>query len=126
MIVLIIREKEQLVLPDRAAHRAAEHIVTDRRPLRSLPVRIPAVRVQLVVAQEFERRSVELIRAGLDGHIDDAALEVTELRRRVVRDHLEFLNGVHVGLIGHHVGILIVVIDPVEQEVVRLFAFPLT
>ena len=60
--------------------------------------------------------------AGLDHHVDNAALEVAELRGRVVGDHLEFLNRIQVRLVGREVVGHLIVIDAVEQEIVRLFA----
>ena len=49
------------------------------------------------------RDTVNLIRAGLDHHVDNAALEISEFRGGIIRDQLEFFNRVRIGLIGNQV-----------------------
>ena len=65
---------------------------------------------------------MELVGAGLDDHVDDAALEVAEFGRGVVGDHLELGDGVQVRLVGRQVVRSLVVVHAVQQEVVALFA----
>ena len=65
---------------------------------------------------------MELIGARLDGRTDDAAHEVTELGRRILGDLVEFLDGVHAGGIPNQVIGDLVVVHPVQHEVVGLLA----
>ena len=89
-----------------------------------VPVGCPGGRVQFVVAEKLENGAVKLVGAGFYGDVDDASLEVAELGGGVAGDHLELLDRIHAGLIGDHVGILVVVVHPVQQKVVSLLAVP--
>ena len=55
--------------------------------------------VQRIVAEEFVDRAVEIVRAGLDGHVDGAGGADAEIARRVAGQGLEFVDGVDRG---HH------------------------
>ncbi len=65
---------------------------------------------------------MKTVRAGLDHYVDDAALVVAELSRRVIGDELELLDGVDVGLIGRQIIRYLVVIHAIEEKIVRLLA----
>src|SRR6185369_11766971 len=90
----------------------------------AVPVRRPRSRIQFVVAEELEYGTVKLVGAGFYGDVDDASLEVAELGGGIAGDHLELLNRIHAGLIGDHIGVLVVVIHAVQQEVVGLLPIP--
>jgi hypothetical protein len=63
---------------------------------------------------------MELVRAGLDHHVDDGAGNVAELGRIVVRFDADLLHGVRARLVGDGVVDRLVGVDAVDGEVVRL------
>ena len=63
---------------------------------------------------------MELVRSRLDRDANDSAHEVSELGGSVLRDHVEFFDGVHARGISDKVIRHLIVIQTVEQEVVRL------
>ena len=115
---MIIDEEEQLVLEDGTAHGAAELIPTDG-PRNAAPVVAPVVGIELVIAKILESVAMELIGSGLDHYVDDPSLEVAKFGRGVVRDQLELCNRVRVRLIRNQVVRGEVVVDAVQQEVIR-------
>ena len=52
------------------------------------------VRIQRGVAQELVGAAVQLVRSGLEDHVEHAALAAPELRRVVRAHHLEFGDGI--------------------------------
>src|SRR5215471_11014998 len=94
---LVVAEEEQLVLDDRPANRASEHVPTQLRccnhPIRSpySQTVLPLIRVEDVVAEVLEGVAMERIRARLDRRVDDAALVVSEFRGRILSNQIEFL-----------------------------------
>src|SRR5262249_42518085 len=92
------------------------------------PGRIEKVlRIQLLISQEFERSAVQLVAAGLGGHVDHAAHCASVLGGERISLDLELLDGVDRRL--HHFGAALgacqldrVVIDAVEKEAVLRIA----
>ena len=82
------------------------------------PVVEPVVGVELVVAQELEDAAVELVRAGLDLQVHDAAERAAELGRVGARLQLELVERVDAR--EDHDGLEpgLVVVDAVEHVVV--------
>ena len=91
---LVIDEEEQLVLHDRAADSAAEHIPANFG--LGLPLN-PFCHV-FALRMSFRKNShsvaVKSVGAGLNRSADDTALEIPELGGRILRDQIEFLNRV--------------------------------
>ena len=56
---------------------------------------------------------MKLIRSRFNGGVDDTAHEVTELRRCVVRNHVEFSDGVNAGRVPYQVIRDLVVVETV-------------
>src|SRR5882757_7554466 len=98
---LVIREKEQLVFPDRAAYGATKHVPTQSRPgqeiARTAEFVFPLVGIQFVVAEELEYIAMETVCARLDRGVDDAPRKIAELRGSVRSDQVEFLDCVRGG-----------------------------
>ena len=93
---LVRSEEEQLVALHKAADAAAELVPVKRRTRNAVVVVVPAVRVQLVVAEEFKRRPVEAVAAALGDQAHHAAVRVGELRVIGCPLDLNFLRRVHV------------------------------
>ena len=115
---LVVHEEEGLVVPDGAAQRPAELVLAKGRLGAAELVVEQIIGVELVIAQKLEPAAVELIRAGLDLDIHDAAVGPAELRGVRAGLNLEFLDRVHAGKDDHGVQIQFVVVDAIEQEVV--------
>ena len=120
---LVIHEDEQFVLPDGAAEGAAELVPADGRTeiLSDRPIPRPVIGVEYVVAEVLKRIAVVLVGARFDHHVDDAALEIAELGRGVVGDHVEFRDGVGIRLIARQIIRRLVIIHAIQQEVITLF-----
>ena len=65
---------------------------------------------------------MEAVGSGLDGRVDDAAFEIAELCRRVLRDQIEFLDCIRRWCVTQQVVGDLVVIHAIEQEIVGLLA----
>ena len=83
--------------PSREPRCSGEFVVAKQRTSQMVPVVLPQVRVQLVIAEELENVAVKMVGAGLEGGIDDAAQIISEFSGRVGRDQVEFLNGIRLG-----------------------------
>ena len=94
---LVIGEEEGLVVDDRAAGRAAELVLVERRARQAGRIGEEVVGVEIVVAQKLEDRAVKLIGAALDGGVDHRAGGVAELGGEVVGLDLELLYRVDRG-----------------------------
>src|SRR5205823_14527436 len=97
-LALVIGKKEQLVLYDRSTDSTTEHVPAElwlRHDVGRIKTVFPLIGIQLVVAEKLENVTVQAISAGLDGGADDTTLEIAEFCRRVLGDHVEFLNGVN-------------------------------
>src|SRR5215831_13437864 len=92
---LIISKEEQLVLFDRSAKGHSKHIVAKLVLRLSIQIVLPAVGIQYIVAEKFVSVAMKRVGSRLDRHVYNSALEGAELRRRVLRDQVEFLNCVH-------------------------------
>src|SRR5579885_2884179 len=91
----VVIEKEESFIPyNRPAQVAAELIEVVGALGSAAPVVFPRVRIESFIAEKFERRSVEVIRAGLGDHVDDAAAGAPDLGRIVIGIDLELLDGV--------------------------------
>src|SRR5215813_4909107 len=127
---LVVAEEEQLVLDDRPANRASEHVPTQLRccnhPIRSpySQTVLPLIRVEDVVAEVLEGVAMERIRARLDRRVDDAALVVSEFRGRILSNQIEFLNRIRRWSQAQAVFGNLVVVQSIEQEVIGLLAVP--
>ena len=119
---LIIREEEQLVLPDGTADGAAVLIPALARRGQAVEVVGPLVGVEEIVAQILEQVAVELVGARFQADVDHAAEKLAELRIRIVGDHAEFLDRVHVRRVGHIVIDELDVLHAVQQVVIGLLA----
>ena len=94
LVPFVVSEEEGLVPHDRAAHRAAKLVQTERGNGPVAPVEeIP--RVQGVVSQKLINISVQLIAAAPNYDVDRASRILAELRFLVAGLHLELLNRIH-------------------------------
>ena len=105
-VALVRREEEHLVAGDRAAYVRTPLVLDERWSLDlvlrgGVGVVEEGVGIEDPVAEEFVGRAMELIAAGLGGHVDHAAGETPEFRTQVVGLDLEFLHRV---LRGHQSG----------------------
>ena len=89
---LPVGKEERLVLADRTADRQPILIPAELR-LRARLREIVAG-VQILIAEEFEQRAVELVAAGLPDHHHGAAVRSAVLRRVGVDVELELLHRV--------------------------------
>ena len=122
---LVVEQPEQLVPPiddPRDVDRTAEYRTPLVLPKRGLPsaAGIPekVIGVELVVAQEFKKGSVECVGSRLEGHGHVGAGPRTELGGGDVRLDPEFLDGVDGGFGAERLKEHIVVLDAVQREVV--------
>src|SRR5581483_8162736 len=110
------------LIPDNpTAQRAAEFVPAEQRASQARPLVGPVVCVQLVVTKELEYVAMESVGAALGADTDDAAHKVAELGRGILRDHVEFLNGINAWGIAHRILRDLIVIHAIEQEVIGLF-----
>src|SRR6266404_2912777 len=121
---LVVDKEEQLIFDDRSAESSSEHIPTQLVAGRATEIIGPAVRVQFVVANEFPDVPMVAIRTRLGAYADDSALEVSELGGSIIGDQIEFLDGVRSRRVSKQVVRNLVVIHPIEQEIVGLLAIP--
>src|SRR6266567_807933 len=90
-VTLVVDEKERLILEDRAAHCTAKLVLA----VLALLDRIEEVtRIEVVVAQELEGRTVKLVGTGLRRNENCAPTSAAVLRRVVEREDVEFLDRV--------------------------------
>ena len=87
-------------MEDRSAERATGLILPEFGFGLARGVGEEVIGIQFVVAQEFERAAVELVRARAGGGVDNHPGGVAVLRREVVGLHLELGYRVHGGRIG--------------------------
>ena len=93
-IALIGGEEEDAISDDRAAHVGTPLVLDERRCPDAAGVVEEGVGIENLVPQEFVGGTVELVAAGLRGHVDDTAGKPSELRTEVVGLDLEFLHSV--------------------------------
>ena len=72
--------------------------------------------------RNFEGATVPGVCARLKAHVQDATQKVSELRRWILRDEVEFLNGVGAGRVGDFVVVVLIIVDAIENVVAGLFA----
>ena len=89
---LIIAEKENLVLSDRAAERAAELVLIER----AARGRKIVARIEIGVAEEFENVAVKCIGAGFRDHVDLSAAEFAVFGVEVVGENPKLGDGIEV------------------------------
>ena len=90
--------------------------------VRRIEIIGPAIRIQGVVPEIVPDVAVETVRTGLDGRTDDAAHKVAKFGGGVVRDEVEFLDGIRSRGVTEEVIRHLVIVHTIEQEVVGLFA----
>src|SRR6202007_1724511 len=91
---LVVREDKKAVSDDRAA-KCGPELVETKSPFRnSCKVVAPRVGVELVVSQKLKRAAVIGVGSGLDRSVDDAAEKIAKLGGGILRDEVEFLDGV--------------------------------
>ena len=120
---LVVGEPKRPVPGDRAADSGAELILLVRLPRLVVPVQFPGIGIQFRVLQELEQRTVDLVRAGLDRDIDDAACGAAVLGVVAVGQDLHLADSLdrgsdYVSRLVDEVDDVDVVVDAVEQEVV--------
>ena len=100
-VMLRVDEEEQLVVAvihvgdsHRPSQSASELILREGRLANPGSVIEERVGVQDLIAQKLVKSAMKLVRSRFGREVDDAAREASELRRQVVRLHLEFLNGI--------------------------------
>ena len=123
-LAFVHEEKEGSVLGNGAADCRAELILAKLGLRRAGTVREELRSVQVVVANEFEYRAVDLVSAGLGDDVDIRSGGRSELSRSDVRLDLEFLNGIDRGLQPVGLEEALVVVHAVQRVVVGLAAQP--
>ena len=93
-VVLPVREEERLVFLYRSANRCAVLVLDQVRPGIAGAILEKVVCVEIFIANKFIRRSMELVRSGLDAHANDRAGGSAKLRGKGVGLHLKLLCGV--------------------------------
>src|SRR6266849_4237749 len=123
---LIVNEEEEFVLEDRSTEGSSKHVPAQRcasdRRRAGIDLVFPLVGVQLVIAEEFPDIAVKRIGARLEGRTNDAAHVISEFRRRVIAYQVEFLNCVRRWGVAKKVVRNLVIVHPIEEEVVCLLA----
>src|ERR1700741_3001588 len=95
---LVIGKEEKSTLYDGAAKGSTEHVPPQLwrgRHTTSGSGEIavaPSIRVEFVVAEEFESVPVKAISTRLDRRVYDSALKISEFGGSVLCDEIEFLN----------------------------------
>ena len=108
---LVVAKEECLVLPDRAAERAAELILLELR-LRGIE-ELP--RIERVVAKELECRTMKVVSAGTCNHVHHRA--AARKFSTVVADlHLEFPDALEIRKYFHSANRLVPVVQPIDHE----------
>ena len=121
---LVVPEREQLVLDERAAQRAAKHVLPALRLGRARAVVRPGVRVHAAVPVELEHAAFDKIRAGFDDVADDRARHVPDVGGVVVRLDADLGQRVGAGLVRDEVVDRLVHVDAVDHVVVGLLPVP--
>ena len=101
----LLRKEEEGLAPavvdlwdqDRSADRVAEVVVTQRRPGDAVQVVEVVVGVQVVVAEELVRRTMQRICARARNHVDLAGRGASVLRRVGIALGLELRDRIHAG-----------------------------
>ncbi len=88
--------------------------------IKRLPVSRPRCGVQRVIAEELEQAAVRLAGAWLQDDVEDSSLRIAEFRRGIASDDANFFDGIRCGLIGHQILGRLIVVDAIQQEIVRL------
>src|SRR5262249_28236414 len=104
---LIVYKEEQLIFENWTAKSSAKLVVAKAGPRLDLvaggilaqQIVAPVVGIEHVVAQKFKQTPVIGVGSGLDRRIHNSAQKITELGGRILRDEVEFLDGIHVGRI---------------------------
>ena len=121
---LEVGEEKRLPAADRPADRSAVLVVGERR-LRFARVGKIVAGIERAVVPEQERGALGVVSSPLDRHVDDGAAAAAELRGVVRGLHLEFFDGIDVGLDDRMTGtVVVVVVHAVEHEIRRGGAHP--
>jgi hypothetical protein len=94
---LVRTEKQQLVLHHWTAKREAELVLFEHTSWLTCSVSEKIVRIENIVAQEFEDRAVEFITSTLGHNVDVGAGVAPKRRVELTGLDLEFLNGSGLG-----------------------------
>ena len=117
---LIVAKEKQLVFHDRETERSAE-LITFKVPTHRVEV-TPCI--QLLVAQKFVGRTMNLVGSRLGYDVDDATGEPTILRIEGIRQQPEFLDRVEGRHDGSAVKNTFLHVPAVYQEGVGGFSLP--
>ena len=119
---LVVAKEKGLVLLDRAADASAKLILTQLgTPARSRKV---VARIESVVAQILEKRTVESVRAGLRNNIGHASLCAGDFRRVQVGGDVDLLNGIDGGPDDNGAEVPFVVVHAVDHIVIEKVVLP--
>ncbi len=96
---LIIDKRKDLIMNDRTAQRASESILMVKAAtvIRGRVVVEEIARIELLIPQEFERRSMKFVGPGLRDHVDDATAEMAVLSIEVISQETELGDRIEVG-----------------------------
>ncbi len=117
-VVLDVGEKERLVFHDGAAEAAAKLILAPFRPGSHSGLRKPVARVEDVVTEILEGRSVKCVGSRLGDNVDHCTGGKAHIGAQVVGLHLHFGDGVNRGRNTHESLRAHVVVHAVDQLVV--------
>ena len=109
-------EEEQLVPPDRPAHRAAVLPSLEGR-LGRAAVLEEILRDQAVVPEGAETRAAQVVRPRLADHVDHAADRASAFRAPAVLEHLEFLDPLVGKVLQEAADDVVLVVAPVDVHV---------
>ncbi len=125
---LVVREEKQLILDDGTAESSAKHVPAQFRCRQnssrsvSLQAVLPLIGVENVVAEEFKCVAMILVRARFDRRIDDSTVVVAEFRGGVLGNDIDFGDSVGGGCETQKIVGGLIVVNPIQQEIVRLLA----
>src|SRR5581483_2002858 len=91
----VIEKEKQAVPQDGASEITAKLIVTQHRFGKARTVGEKGVRIQPVIAKEFEQRAVEGVRAGLSGYVNGSSCAAAVFGGERVAARLELFNCFH-------------------------------
>ena len=127
-IPLVIQKEERLVLHDRPAQRSAELILILNRPPRCRLKE--SNRVQLRVPEKVPGPSMKRIRPAPQTRIHRRSASSPKFRTRVIRNHPKLSHRIRRRL--HHLirkslirSTKVIVVDPIEQKVIRSTSQPI-
>src|SRR5262249_31376637 len=110
---LVSEETEDAVLAHGAANSPSELVAFERIVHRRKEV----PRVHVAVAQKFEQRTMELIGAGFGNYVHHTAGVESVAGGEAIRLHAELLNGIGKREWKADVGVAVIVIAAIHQEV---------